>query len=192
MRQRSEMATFELCHVGAPRQHATSHASSRARQAQRLARARQVERLRQCTDQAPSECLRTLSRHSMTAWGKHLFAPPHSLSTLLADEPTILGTYDTFHLPSIACPCPPSLHDFPNALPAPSLRVEGHGGVLPAVRYFIEARHAVLITTTTIACLTADPALAKEFRFLPIACTRITHTKASCLQLIHPYLGVVI
>jgi hypothetical protein len=43
-----------------------------------------------------------------------------------------------------------------NALGAPSLRVEGHGGVLPADRYFIAALHALLITTN-IASSTARP-----------------------------------
>jgi hypothetical protein len=35
-----------------------------------------------------------------------------------------------------------------NALAAPSSCVEGHGGVLPANRYFMAALHALLITTT--------------------------------------------
>jgi hypothetical protein len=48
-----------------------------------------------------------------------------------------------------------------NALEAPSLRVEGHGGVLPANRYFMAALHALLITTTsafhTVHCAQAHP-----------------------------------
>ena len=35
------------------------------------------------------------------AWGKHFLTPPHSLSTLLADEQPTLGTYDPFHLLTI-------------------------------------------------------------------------------------------
>jgi hypothetical protein len=50
-------------------------------------------------------------------------------------------------------------------LAAPSSCVEGHGGVLPANRYFMAALHALLITTTfafhTVHCAQAHP-LAPE------------------------------